>query len=68
MEKLLLANTAVTDGDLRQLAQRRAEGVKEQLLKAGPVEPGRIFLVSSSPLAPERKEKVSGSRVDFRLK
>ena len=68
MEKLLLANTAVTDGDLRQLAQRRAEGVKEQLLKAGPVEPGRIFLVSSSPLAPERKDKVSGRRVDFRLK
>ncbi|MDI9571180.1 MAG: DUF748 domain-containing protein [Pseudomonadota bacterium] len=68
MERLLLANTAVTDGDLRQLAQRRAEGVKELLLKAGPVEPGRIFLVSSSPLAPERKDKVSGSRVDFRLK
>jgi len=32
------------------------------------VEPGLIFLVSSSKPAPEKKEKLRDSRVDFRLK
>ncbi|MFA5182598.1 MAG: DUF748 domain-containing protein [Syntrophales bacterium] len=68
MERLLLENTAVSDGDLGQLALRRAEGVKDQLLKSGQVEPGRIFLTSSTKLAPEKKEKLRDSRVDFRLK
>jgi len=68
MERLLLKHAAVSDGDLRQLAQRRAETVKEQILKAGPVEPGRVFLVSSAPLAPEKKDKAGAARVDFRLK
>ena len=68
MERLLLKHTEVTDGDLRQLAQRRAEGVKGELLKSGQVEPGRIFLVSAQRLAPEKKEKLRDSRVDFRLK
>lgn len=68
MERLLLEHTAVSDGELRQLALRRAEGVKDQILKSGQVDPGRIFLTSTSKLAPEKKEKVRDSRVDFRLK
>lgn len=68
MERLLLEHTAVSDGDLRQLALRRAELVKDQLLKSGQVESGRIFLTSSAKLAPEKKEKLRDSRVDFRLK
>jgi len=68
MESLLLKNTEVTDGDLRQLAQRRAEGVKEQILKSGQVEAGRIFLVAATRLAPEKKGNIRDSRVDFRLK
>jgi hypothetical protein len=68
MERLLLEHTAVTEGDLRQLALRRAELVKDQLIKSGQVEPGRIFLTSSAKLAPEKKEKLRDSRVDFRLK
>ncbi|MCK9392178.1 MAG: DUF748 domain-containing protein [Syntrophales bacterium] len=68
MERLLLEHTAVSDGDLRQLALRRAEAVKDQLLKSGQVEPGRIFLMSSAKLVPEKKGKLRDSRVDFRLK
>jgi hypothetical protein len=68
MERIIMEHTAVSDGDLRQLAQRRAETVKDQLLKSGQVEPGRIFLTSSAKLNPEKKEKLRDSRVDFRLK
>jgi hypothetical protein len=68
MEQLLLEHTAVSDGDLRQLAQRRAEQVKDQLLKSGQVEAGRIFLASSAKLGPDNKENLRNSRVDFRLK
>ena len=66
MERILLAHTPVTEGDLKRLALRRAEAVKAHILKAGPVEEGRLFLVADK-LVPEKKEKVRDSRVDFRL-
>jgi uncharacterized protein involved in outer membrane biogenesis len=67
MEKLMLAHIRVTDGDLRQLAVERAAGVRDVLLAGGKVEPGRVFLVEPKALAPERKEKMKDSRVDFRI-
>ncbi len=68
MEKLMLAHTEVTDGDLRALASRRAMRVKDAILKSGQVDPERVFIVEPKSLAPEKKEKVKESRVDFRLK
>jgi len=68
MEKLIHDNIVITDGDLSQLASRRAQSVREQLLKTGKVEPARIFLVKAPSLAPEKKEKVKDSRVGFKLK
>jgi hypothetical protein len=68
MEKLMITNTAVTDSDLRQLASRRAENVKELILKSGEVEPGRVFIIEPPSLSPQKKEKVKDSRVDFKLK
>jgi hypothetical protein len=68
MEKLMITNIAVTDSDLRQLAVRRAENVKELILKSGEVQSARIFIVESKTLAVEKKEKVKMSRVDFKLK
>ncbi len=68
MEKLMLANIRVTDDDLRQLASARALKVKEQISKAGKVGPDRVFLVEPKSIEPEKKEKVSSSRVDFRLR
>jgi hypothetical protein len=58
----------VTDDDLRALASRRALAVKDYILKSKKVEPERVFLVEPKSLSPEKKEKPSDSRVDFKLK
>ena len=68
MEKLIYDNTAVTDSDLEQLASRRVQAVREQLLKDGKVEAGRVFIVQSKTKTPAKKNKVKDSRVDFKLK
>ncbi|MFA5322444.1 MAG: hypothetical protein WC373_07185, partial [Smithella sp.] len=68
MEKLMLANIEVTESDLRQLSVRRAQNVKELLLKSGDIDAGRIFIVEAKTLTPEKKEKVKDSRVNFKLK
>ena len=68
MEKLILTHIEVKADDLRDLALARSQAVKEVLLKSGQVEPERIFLVEPKSLAPEKKEKVRDSRVDFRVK
>ena len=68
MEKLMITHVEVSDSDLRLLASRRAENVKELILKSGEVAPGRVFIVESQSLSPRKKEKWKDSRVDFRLK
>lgn len=68
MEKLMLTNITVTDSDLRQLAARRAENIKELILKSGEVQSARIFIVEPKTPAAEKKGKVKMSRVDFKLK
>lgn len=68
MAKLISENITVTDSNLDELASRRAQSVREQLLKTGKIEPGRIFIVKPKTRTPEKKEKVKDSRVDFKLK
>lgn len=41
----LLAKLAVTDTDLRQLAQRRAERIREFLVKDGGIAEQRVYLL-----------------------
>jgi len=67
MEKLMLTHTDVTDSDLRQLAARRAQNVKELMLQSE-IAADRIFIVEPKSLTPEKKEKVKDSRIDFKLK
>ncbi|HOX99243.1 MAG TPA: hypothetical protein PLJ49_08580, partial [Smithella sp.] len=67
MEKLMLASIEVTDSDLRQLAARRAQNVKELMLQSD-IAADRIFIVEPKSLTPEKKEKVKNSRADFKLK
>jgi len=55
-------------GDLRNLASQRAMKVKDAILKSGQVEPERIFILEPKSRAPEKKEKLKDSRVDFKLK
>jgi uncharacterized protein involved in outer membrane biogenesis len=68
MEKLMLTYTEVKEEDLRLLASQRAMKVKEGIIKAGQVEPERIFIVGPKTLAPPKKEKLKDSRVELKLK
>jgi hypothetical protein len=67
MEKLMLTNIAINEGDLRARASQRSARVRDTLVKAG-VESDRLFIVEPKSLAPEKKDKIKDSRVDFRLK
>lgn len=68
MEKLLLDSIKVTDDDLRELAGLRARTIKEMIVSSGKVEPERIFLLEPKAAAPEQKDTLRNSRVDFSLK
>ena len=57
----LTARIEVTDTDLRQLAEARAQHVREVLLQGGEIDTGRLFL---TPPAPEGK----GARVLLQLR
>jgi len=67
MERLMLAAIAVTQDDLRLLARKRAQTVREQILRAQKIETERVFLVEPKSIQPASNEKASNSRVDFRL-
>jgi uncharacterized protein involved in outer membrane biogenesis len=68
MEKLMLTHIEVKESDLRTLAFQRSMKVKDAILKSGQVEPERVFILEPKSLAPEKKERVKDSRVDFKLK
>lgn len=67
MQKLIVSHVEVTDSDLRLLASKRAENIKEMLLKRE-IASSRIFVIEPKSTAPEMKDSVKASRVDFRLK
>ncbi|MCO5398326.1 DUF748 domain-containing protein [Ralstonia soli] len=66
MRKLMETNVQVTDADLRELAQRRANAVHVALAER--VEPGRLFVVAPKLNAEGIKDKGKTTRVDFALK
>jgi hypothetical protein len=68
MKKLMLTHTEVKEEDLRTLASQRAMKVKDVILKSGRVKPERVFILEPKSLAPQKKEKINASRVDFTLK
>jgi uncharacterized protein involved in outer membrane biogenesis len=68
MEKLMLTHIEVKESDLRTLASQRSMKVKDAILKSKQVEPERVFILEPKSLAPEKKEKIKESRVDFKLK
>jgi hypothetical protein len=71
MEKLMIANTPVSDDDLAALGNQRALAVKDWLVKNGQVPGERIFIVGTRPAAADAREgseKSSASRVDFSLR
>jgi hypothetical protein len=67
MEKLMLTYIEVNESDLRRLASQRAQKVRETILRAGQIQSERIFVIEPKSLAPEKKEKLKDSRVNFKL-
>lgn len=68
MESLILTHIVVTEDDLQRLAMQRAQVVKDYLLKAGKIEPERVFLVTAITASENRRDDLKDSRVDFSLK
>ncbi len=66
----MLKNAQITDDDLRELANRRAQAVRDRILGSGQVTADRVFIVASKPASGEEKEKdkAKASRVDFSLR
>lgn len=67
MEALILANLAVTSGDLRALADERAGAVRKYLESAGRVAPGRLIVAAPRLTAEGIQDKGAPTRVDFSL-
>jgi hypothetical protein len=68
MESLMLANLAVTDDDLRQLALSRANSVKDYLTGPGKIDAARVFVLEPGAKFPSAPEKAPSARVDFSLR
>jgi uncharacterized protein involved in outer membrane biogenesis len=70
MEKLMLQNTKVSDDDLRQVANQRAQVVRDALLATGQVGAERLFIVAGKPLTSDELANIKGkpNRVDFSMK
>lgn len=71
MEQLLLDRLAPTDDALRRLATQRAQVVRDYLLKAGQLDPQRVFLLESAAAQDktgEKKAPTTLSRVDLAIK
>jgi hypothetical protein len=68
MERLMLSNAEVGEGDLQQLANARAQAAKGWLVETGKVAPERVFIVSSKTGAGDIKDQGKATRADFSLK
>ena len=68
MEELMLSNAEVGEGDLRQLANARAQAAKSWLVETGKVAADRVFIVSPKSGADDIKDKGKATRADFSLK
>ena len=69
MEKLMMQYAKASDDDLRQLANQRAQVVRDALL-AGGIGADRLFVVAAKQLTTEERAKLKGrpNRVDFAMK
>jgi hypothetical protein len=68
MEKLLLTHTQVSDGDVRELANRRAQTAKDYLVEQTGIAAERIFIVAPKSGNEGLDDKGKIPRADFSLK
>lgn len=67
MQKLIIDNTDVTQDDLRNLAQRRADQVRSYLQEQSVISPERIFLIAPKLNADGIPDKEATTRVDLSI-
>jgi outer membrane protein OmpA-like peptidoglycan-associated protein len=67
MKKLILANTVVSEEQLRSLAEARAAGVRSFLVKQGKIASTRVFQKSGDIYRAQEKRGEPGSRVEFEV-
>jgi hypothetical protein len=65
MKKLMIANIKVTDGDLKQLAEARANAVRQAL--SAKIDPARLLVVPPKLNADGIKDKGKTTRADLSL-
>jgi hypothetical protein len=68
MEQLMLTNAQVTEEDLRQLANQRAQAVKDYVVETSKATAERVFLLAPKLSAEGIKDKGKPTRVDFSLR
>jgi uncharacterized protein involved in outer membrane biogenesis len=66
MEALILKHIQLSDDDLRDLAQRRADAVRDRLFSTGQIGSDRVFMVAAKTGAADGKAR--SSRVDFSVR
>ncbi|MFL9877895.1 DUF748 domain-containing protein [Herbaspirillum rhizosphaerae] len=67
MQKLIVDNTTITEDDLRNLAQRRADLIRNYLQDQSIISADRIFLIAPKLNADGIKDKGKTSRVELTL-
>jgi uncharacterized protein involved in outer membrane biogenesis len=70
MEKLMIQHATIGEEDLRELANQRAQTVRDALVTTGQLSADRLSIVDAKPLTSEEKAKLKGkpNRVDFSLR
>jgi hypothetical protein len=70
MEKLMMQHAKAGDEEMRQLANQRAQVVRDALLATGQAGADRLFVVAAKPFSAEERAKLQGrpNRVDFSMK
>ncbi len=68
MEQLILTNSKVTPDELRNLADQRAQAVRDYLQNVGKIPLDRVFLIAPKLTAEGIKDKGKPNRVDFSMK
>lgn len=68
MERLIIANTTVSEDDLRVLADRRAQAVKAWLVDSAQIATERVFLLAPKLDAAGIKDKGQPARADFSIR
>ena len=67
MKKRLIADTEVTEDDLRNLAQASAQRVRYYFINVGKIAPDRVFLAKDRTDGPKDPKAATGARVSLGL-